>query len=548
MSCKVLADLLFPNVTTTAAQLEQQYPARPLPQGAKVTRIAPSPTGFMHLGNLYGALADDRIARQSDGVFYLRIEDTDQKREVAGGVETILKAFDEYGFTFDEGVTETGEKGDYGPYYQSRRKDIYHVYVRELVLQGKAYPCFLTEQELDNIRQEQTQLKLDMGCYGEYARYRNSDIKEIEKMLEQGVPHVIRYRSEGDLQNRIEIEDKVRGTLDLPENNLDVVLLKADGLPTYHFAHVVDDHLMRTNLVVRGEEWLATLPIHVQLFKAMGWQPPAYLHTAHLMKMDGGSRRKLSKRLDPELALDFYSDKGYPVAAVKEYLMTLLNSNFEEWRTAHPDAAMEDFKFSAERMSVSGALFDIDKLDDVSRGVISRLTAQQLYDDLLGWAARHDDAFHTLLQAHESYVVAALDIGRGGKKPRKDITYYSEMKSYLDFYFDSLFNPDYTLPERVDKEKAIEILDGYAALYDPDDEENGNFAGVRTLTEQVGYATNMKEFRNSPDQWPGNVADVSMVIRIAVTGRQQAPDLFDVMRVLGKDTVLKRLDSMKNNL
>ncbi|MDL2254183.1 glutamate--tRNA ligase [Ruminococcaceae bacterium OttesenSCG-928-I18] len=546
MNAEKLAGLLFPQVAETVDDLEKQYPTRTLPEGAKVTRMGPSPTGFMHLGNLYGAIADERLAHQSGGVFFLRIEDTDQKREVEGGVKTILSAFREYGLPFDEGATEEGESGVYGPYYQRRREEIYHICAKQLVLQGKAYPCFLTEEELAGIREEQAAKKLDFGCYGEFARYRDCAYEELEKRVADGEPWVLRYRSEGNAQNHIKTTDLIRGTLELPENIQDVVLLKKDGIPTYHFAHVVDDHLMRTTHVVRGEEWLATLPIHLQLFSAMGWKQPKYLHTAHLMKQDGAGKRKLSKRKDPELSLSFYHEKGYSPAAVKEYLMTLLNSNFEEWRTANPDASMDDFPFSIKKMSVSGALFDIQKLDDTSRNVVGRMSAEEVYVQLTDWAGEYDPDFAALLRRDKDYTLAALTVGRNGPKRRKDITAWSDAKEYLRFYFDELFQPDYTLPERVTPAKAKEILEGYEFL--PGEDASLWFERVKALAESVGYASNMKEFKQNPGAYEGNVGDVSMVLRLAITGRQQSPDLQEVMQILGKNRIEQRLSLMLKTL
>ncbi|NLW79669.1 MAG: glutamate--tRNA ligase [Ruminococcaceae bacterium] len=548
MNYTELADLLFPGVSGTPEDLERRYPPRALPEGARVTRMAPSPTGFMHLGNLFGAMVDERLAHQSGGVFFLRIEDTDQKREVAGGVETILKVFDDYALPFDEGATLTGDAGDYGPYRQRQRAGVYHICARWLVQQGRAYPCFLTEAELADMRETQAEQKLNFGCYGSFAIYRDSTLDEIRRRLADGQPYVIRYRSEGSILNRIKVADLVRGTLDLPENNQDVVLLKADGIPTYHFAHVVDDHFMRTNVVVRGEEWLPTLPMHVQLFAAMGWKVPKYLHTAHLMKQDGGGKRKLSKRKDPELALDFYGEKGYPVAAVKEYLMSLLNSNYEDWRAANSTLPLEDFAFSPKKMSVSGALFDMDKLDDVSRGVIARLDAAGVQAQLLPWAEKHDADFAALLKRDATFTLGMLAIGRGGKKPRKDITVWGEAKAYFSFFFDETFAPDYTLPQCVPADKAREMLVVFRDLYNPTDDSTVWFNKVKEMAKTFGYADDMKAYKQNPENWPGSVADVSCVLRLAIAGRLQSPDLYEVMRVMGPEMVRARLQRMIDSI
>lgn len=541
MDYSALADLLFPGIDTTPADIEARYPARVLPEGAKVTRMAPSPTGFMHLGNLFGAIADERLAHQSGGVFYLRIEDTDQKREVPGAVETILQVFSDYELPFDEGATVDGDNGLYGPYRQRQRAQIYQTYAKWLVRQGKAYPCFCTEDELAAIREKQAERKENFGYYGKWAVYRDMPFDEVRGKLEAGEPFVLRFRSEGDPARRVKFTDLVKGTMELPENDQDVVLLKSDGIPTYHFAHVVDDHLMGTTHVVRGEEWLATLPIHIQLFAAMGWRMPKYVHTAQLMKLDNGNKRKLSKRKDPELALDFYQRQGYCVAAVKEYLLTLLNSNFEDWRLANPEAPLDQFAFNTKKMGVSGALFDMEKLDDVSKNVISRMTADEVYTHLTDWARRYDPDFCALLERDPAYSKAILSIGRGGKKPRKDITVWSGAKEYLSFFFDELFKPDLTYPEHVTAADAKKLLTDYQAMYDPADDGGTWFERVKTLAESVGYATNMKEYKKDPAAWPGNVADASMVLRVAVTGRQNSPDLCEVMKLLGPARSIERL-------
>lgn len=541
MDYNALADLLFPQITAVPADIEAKYPPRQLPEGAKVTRIAPSPTGFMHLGNLFGAIADERLAHQSGGVFYLRIEDTDQKREVAGGVETILNVFHDYELNFDEGAVLDGDNGQYGPYRQRQRAQIYQTFAKWLVQQGKAYPCFCSEEELAAIHEKQAALKENFGYYGKWAIHRDMPFDEIKNKIDAGESFVLRFRSEGSLERRVKFRDLVKGNMEFPENDQDVVLLKSDGIPTYHFAHVVDDHLMGTTHVVRGEEWLATLPIHLQLFQAMGWKAPKYIHTAQLMKMDGESKRKLSKRKDPELALDFYKQKGYCVPAVKEYILTLLNSNFEDWRLANPNAPMEDFVFTTKKMGVSGALFDIEKLNDVSKNVISKMTADEVYTLLADWAKQYDEPFYALLSRDPAYTKAILSIGRGGKKPRKDITIWSEAKAYMDFFFDKLFQPDYTAYPENTVSDVKKILEEYAAVYDADDDSGQWFERIKALSDKLGYAANMKDYKKNPDAYRGSVADVSMVIRVAVTGRQNSPDMYDVMQVLGKEKVLERL-------
>lgn len=538
-----LAETLFSHIRQTPEEIEARYPRRELPEGAKVTRMGPSPTGFMHLGNLYGALVDERLAHQSDGIFYLRIEDTDKKREVEGGVETILKAFTSFGLHFDEGATLEGDNGIYGPYRQSQRAEIYQTFVKSLVACGIAYPCFCTEKELAAAHAEQEKNKENFGYYGKYAVWRDRSMDEIQAALQQGTPYVVRFRSGGSIENKIRHDDLVKGKMELTENDQDIVILKSDGIPTYHFAHVVDDHLMGTTVVVRGEEWLATLPVHLQLFRAMGWKAPKYAHTAQLMKIDSetGGKRKLSKRKDPELALDFYYQEGYPVPAVLEYLMTLLNSNFEEWRRANPDAPMNDFPFSTKKMSASGALFDIEKLRDVSKNVISHMSADAVYEYIAQWSADNDTAFHALFTRDAAFAKAYLTIGRGGKKPRKDLALWSDAKPYMDFMFDELFQPDYTMPENVSAEDAKAILSDFTEVFDQNDTPETFFEKMKKIAVSHGFAVDSKAYKQNPEQYKGAVGDVSMVIRIAVAGRQNAPDLQSVMGILGRQRVLDRL-------
>ncbi len=536
-----LAELLFPDVTETPEEVEARYPERDLPEGAKVTRMGPSPTGFMHLGNLYGALVDERLAHQSGGVFFLRIEDTDKKREVEGGVQLILETFRNFGLPFDEGVTENGDKGKYGPYRQSQRAAIYHVFAKQLVQRGYAYPCFCTEEELAEMHAQQEANKENFGYYGKYAKYRDCELEEIERRIAAGESYVVRFRSPGSIENKVRHTDLVKGKLELTENDQDIVLLKSDGIPTYHFAHVVDDHLMHTTHVVRGEEWLATLPVHLQLFDVLGWKRPKYVHTAQLMKMDGGSKRKLSKRKDPELALSYYYQQGIPVPSVMEYLMTLLNSNFEEWRRANQTAPLDDFPFSTKKMSVSGSLFDMDKLHDVSKNVISRMSAEDVYDSVAKWSADNDPEFHELFVRDPEMTKQFLSIGRGGKKPRKDLALWSETKAYMDFMFDELFQPDYSgMPERA-KADAKAILTEYQDVYDAQDEMTVWFDKVKALAERHGFAPETKLYKKNPEQYKGPVGDISMVLRVAICGRTNAPDLYSVMQLMSTEKIKARL-------
>lgn len=542
MDYEKLANLLFPDVTETPDDMEKRYPPRNLPEGAKVTRMAPSPTGFMHLGNLFGAITDERLAHQSGGIFMLRIEDTDKKREVEGGVETIISVFKKFGLNFDEGALADGEIGNYGPYRQRQRADIYHVFAKKLVSEGKAYPCFCTEEELSAMREQQEAKGVNPGYYGEWAAWRNRSMEEIEAAIAKGKTWVLRFRSEGDPEKYIHLNDLVKGKIDMPENDQDIVLLKSDGIPTYHFAHVVDDHLMRTTHVVRGEEWLATWPVHVQLFAALGWKMPKYIHTAQLMKMDGGSKRKLSKRKDPELALDFYFAEGYPVPSVIEYLLTLLNSNFEEWRIANPKEPYSNFKFTTNKMSVSGSLFDLDKLRDVSKNVVSMLSTEEVWSYLTDWAEKYDRDFYMILAAEPEYAKSIISIGRGIPKPRKDIAVWSEMKEYMAFFYDELFVPGSEYPQNMSTEDIKAVLKKYKDIYNENDDQTAWFGKIKDLSVELGYAASPKEYKQNPDAFKGHVGDVSAVIRMAVTGRVNSPDMFAVMSVMGKNKVISRIE------
>ena len=538
-----LAELLFSDITLTPEDYEKMYPPRQLAEGAKVTRIAPSPTGFMHLGNLFGAITDERLAHQSGGVFYLRIEDTDLKRAVEGGVETIIRVFDRFGLKFDEGATLEGDNGAYGPYRQRQREKIYKAYAKHLVKQGLAYPCFCTEEDLSAMRERQEAEKLTPGYYGEFAVCRNLSMEQIEENLNAGKPYVLRLRSPGNAENRIRHTDLIKGKIEMPENDQDIVILKADGIPTYHFAHVVDDHLMRTSVVVRGEEWLATLPIHLQLFSVLGIKPPKYAHTAQLMKMDGNSKRKLSKRKDPELALDYYDEQGYCVPAVVEYLLTLLNSNFEEWRLANPTKPYTEFPFNTKKMSVSGSLFDLQKLQDVSKNVISVMKAGEVYALVMEWAQKYDRQLYDLFAADEKKAIAILSIGRGGRKPRKDLTVWGDVKPYVSFFYDELFTMQDSFPDKLAKEDVKTILQVYRDTYTAQPDNGAWFNWICEMGAKLGFAPSTKEYKANPDAFKGQPGDITMVLRVAICGRQNAPDLFEVMQIMGDAQVNARLDA-----
>ncbi len=541
MDNNLLAELLYPNVKTLPADIEARYPARVLPEGAKVTRFAPSPTGFLHIGNLYGAFTDERLAHTSGGIFYLRIEDTDAKRTVPNGIKIIIETLAKLGVEFDEGAVIDGDKGDYGPYRQSERAEIYQTFAKQLIREGKAYPCFCTEEELASIRERQEAEKLTPGYYGEFALWRDASFDAIKEKLDNGESFVLRFRSDGNANNKHKFKDEIKGEIDVTENDIDHVILKSDGIPTYHFAHAVDDHLMGTTHVIRDESWLSTLPFHIQLFKALGFKMPKYCHTAQVLKLDNGNKRKISKRKDPEAALTYYHSQGYPVSAVREYLMTLLNSNFEEWRLANPDAAIEDFKFTTKKMSVSGSLFDLDKLNDISKNVISRLTAEQVYDLSLTWAKENDPDFAALLESDKAYAVRILSIGRGGKKPRKDIALWSEVKGYMSFFYDELFAPVDAIPDSFDKSDIASVFADFKASYNENADQNEWFANIKAIAEKNGFCPDMKQYKANPEAFKGSVADVSMFLRVAVTGRTNSPDLYEVMQILGREKVLSRV-------
>lgn len=545
MDYNKLASLLFPEVSETVEDLEKKFPKRELPEGANITRIGPSPTGFVHLGNLYNAIIGERLAHQSNGTFYLRIEDTDNKREVEGAVNTIITSMDYFGIHFDEGATADGDNGAYGPYRQRQRKEIYHIVAKKLVEMGFAYPCFCSEDELNVMREKQIADKVDYGYYGEWAKCRNLDFETIKSRIEAGDPYVLRFRSQGNSKNYINVFDGIRGDLRVQENYQDFVLLKSDGIPTYHFAHAVDDHLMQTTHVVRGEEWLATLPIHAQLFDTLGFKRPIYCHTATLMKMDGESKRKLSKRHDPELALAYYREEGYIPKAVWEYLLTVLNSNFEEWRIANPEAPISKFQFTLKKMSSSGALFDLAKFNDISKDVLSKLPAEEIYAGLTEWAQEYDEEFYNLLTKDKGYTLKALSIGRGVPKPRKDLVSFKQAKDFLSFYYNETFKIEDEYPERVDSETRKVLIEKYVETLDFNDDQETWFGKMRDIGESLGYAGKPKDFKKNPEAYKGSIVDISGVLRVAITGRQNAPDLWEVSQILGKETVLNRLNNVK---
>lgn len=551
MDYNKLAELLFPHIDKTPEDYEKLFPKRNLSEGAMVTRLGPSPTGFIHLGNLYGAFVDERLAHQSGGIFYLRIEDTDDKRYVEGAVETIISSLKFFGIDFDEGALLDGESGSYGPYFQSRRGEIYQCFAKELVKRGLAYPCFLTEEELSEIRSAQEAAKETTGIYGKYAqKSRELSYDEIKANIESGKPYVVRLKSSGnhdmpsDEIRHINVEDAIRGTLSMPENNQDVIILKATGIPTYHFAHVIDDHFMRTTHVVRGEEWLMSLPIHVELFEKLRFDMPVYCHTAVLMKLDNGNKRKLSKRKDPELSLDYYRQEGYHPQAVKEYLLTILNSNFEEWRIENPDASIDDFKFTTEKMSSGGALFDLNKLNDISKDVLVKIPASELAVFMADWAREFRPEILPLFEEDKEYIEKILDLGRDGNKPRKDLVHAAQIFDFISYFFDDYFTIEDSLPENVSDEDAVQILTKYLDTYNHSDDQSRWFDKIRAIAEEMGYAAKPKDFKKNPDLYKGHVGHVSTAIRIAVMGRSQSPDIWEIQQILGEDRTRERIKTL----
>lgn len=542
-----LSNLLFPNIYKTAEDYEQIYPKRNLPEGAKVTRLGPSPTGFIHLGNLYGAFVDERLAHQSDGIFYLRIEDTDEKRYVEGAVDTIINSLAFFGINFNEGVTKEGDNGDYGDYTQSHREDIYKCFAKKLVCEGKAYPCFLTEDEITSIRSSQDEQKLTPGIYGEWSKYRYCSASLIEQKLNENAPYVLRLKSDGtpnaignDIK-RNSVKDAIRGNLDVPENFQDIVILKTTGIPTYHFAHVIDDHLMRTTHVVRGAEWLPSLPIHIELFEKLGWDAPLYCHTAQLMKIgEDGNKRKLSKRTDPELSLDYYKSEGYHPEAVREYLLTILNSNYEEWRTENPLASIDEFNFTTEKMSTSGALFDLNKLNDVSKDTLINIPSTSLYDYLDNWSKEYAPEYKMFFEDRE-YLEKILDLGRDDKKPRKDLIYSKQIMEFISYFFDDFFKTEDVMPVEILEDDIKIILKEYLKTYNHSDDQSQWFDKIRNIATENGYAAKPKDFKKHPEDYKGHVGHVSTAIRIALTGRSDSPDIWTVQQILGKEKVENRI-------
>ena len=544
--CKKLAELLFPDVDKTPDYYEEKYPYRKLPNKAEVTRLGPSPTGFIHLGNLYSALADERIAHKNGGVFYLRIEDTDAKRTVEGAVDLVINSLRYFDIEFDEGAgfPDSDPVNAYGPYYQTQRVDIYHTFAKELVLKGLAYPCFCTEEELEAVRLQQETDKVLTGYYGKYAVCRDLSLETIEENLKAGKPYVLRLRSQGSPENEITFTDSIKGEIKLPENIHDVVLLKKDGIPTYHFAHAIDDHFMRTTTVVRGGEWLASVPIHYELFHVLGFKMPKYAHTAHLMKFDEetGGKRKLSKRKAPELSLDYYRKDGYHPYTMKVYLLTLLNSNFEEWHEKFPDKDINEFPFSVEKMNQSGALFDKDKLHNICKNELSKLSEEELYDFLYDWAKENEpeNVGKWFGDREKMLQILRLYMGVGAKRRRKDLMYAKQIFELISYFFDGESAEE--MDEfKLDEDMVSKILKSYLAKYDHNDDNSVWFNKLKEIADEHGFASDMKAYKANPENFKGNVSDIAEAVRIAVTGRANTPDLWTIVHIMGEEQMTERI-------
>ena len=546
MDYKDLAELIFPNAKDIS-YYEEKYPERNLPEGAIVTRFAPSPTGFVHIGGLYQALVAIECAKRTKGVFFLRVEDTDQKREVENGVTGIVNSLIDFDMEPDEGmISDTEEKGEYGPYKQSLRKEIYQAYAKYLISQGKAYPCFCTPEDGEEIRKKQEEAKIRPGYYGVWAKCRNLSVEEAIQKIKNGEQYIIRFKSPGREDRKIKHKDIIKGNVDFPENDLDIVIIKADGLPTYHFAHAVDDHLMHTTHVIRSDEWLSSVPLHLQLFQELGFKAPKYAHISPIMKNDNGGKRKLSKRKDPEAAVEYYKKEGIPPLAVKEYLLNIANSTFENWRRANPDKSIDEFDFQLNKMSVSGALFDMVKLLDIGKTVISKMTAEEVYEKTLKWAEEYDAKLAEILKNKE-YALKVFGIERGNKKPRKDISKWSDVMYNIEYMYDEIFygkEQEYPYqPAISDKEEIKDILNSYIEkYYNEEDDKQTWFDRIKTLAVEKGYAGEVKEFKANPGKYKAHVGDVSTVLRVALTSRTNTPDMYEIMKVLGKDRIQKRFE------
>ena len=552
MNYQQLAELIFPDVTMTIEELEKRYPKRDLPEGAEVTRFAPSPTGFLHTGSLFTSMICKKLANQSKGVFYIRLEDTDTKREIEGSGLRLLNEMKGFGVVPDEGYLGDHEVGDYGPYVQSKRADIYKVCIKYLLAKGMAYPCFASAEELAELREMQEANKIIPGYYGPYAKYRDLEVDEYAEKIKAGVPYVIRFRSEGNHMNKIKVTDEIHGTFAIAENDQDIVIYKSDGLPTYHFAHICDDHFMRTTTVIRGEEWISSLPIHLQLFNAMGWDAPKYAHVPVIMKVDeNGNKRKLSKRKDAEAACSFFLDDGYPSESLNMYLMTIANSNFEEWIFEHQFTDMDEFEFSFNKMSLDGALFDIVKLQFFAREILARKTKEEMLEGALNYANAHDERMKYFINLNHGYFMDIMDIERGGEKPRKDYYKFGGMLDQIGFFYHDIYDQTQNIQDVFNPNMAKDVIkDALAALKDlnTNQEQQDWFNDMKAIAEAHGFASNRKAFKADPTAFKGQVGDVAEMLRIALTGRKDAPNLYYVMKVLGPNESKRRIDKVINLL
>ena len=543
-SFEKMAELLLPDINKEPSYYEERYPRRQLAEGVRVTRVAPSPTGYLHLGTLFVSLINRLVANSTGGIFFTRIEDTDKKREVEGGIADIITGIKHFGIQIDEGFVEPDkELGDYGPYKQSQRAEIYQCYAKSLIKQGLAYPCFCTEDELAAVRQQQEAQKVRTGYHGQWARHRDISYDEAAELIKEGKPFVVRLRSPGDENNKVVFDDGIKGRIEMPENDEDFVILKSDGIPTYHFAHAVDDHLMGTTHVIRGDEWISSTPKHLQLFKLLGFKAPKYVHVSPIMKLDNGAKRKISKRKDPEAAVHYFAEQGYPAESVIEYLMTIAASDFEDWRRANPTEDYKKFKFNIKKMSASGALFDTDKLNDVSKTVISRMSADEVLQRLLDWAKEYDTGYFEILSKDTAHAKAVFAIDRDVQKPRKDIIKWSDAKQYSSYMFNELYTPCYDLPEHISADSAVKILTAYRSAYDPQHDNQQWFETIKSICPAADFATDTKMYKAEPQKYAGSPGDASTIIRVAVTGRTNTPDLCSIMKVLGYDNAIARIDA-----
>ena len=547
MTNQELANLIFPDIKETIEDLEKRYPQRDLPNGAEVTRFAPSPTGFLHTGSLFTSMICHKVAHQTGGIFYVRLEDTDTKREIQGSGEQLLQQLKVFNVVPDEGYLGDHEKGNYGPYIQSQRADIYKVAIKWLIEQGRAYPCFCSAEELDAIRKEQEKQKQNPGYYGEFAKCRNLSNDERAKLIKEGKPFVIRFKSNGNHLNKIQVTDLVHGDFEIAQNDQDIVIYKSDGLPTYHFAHCVDDHFMRTTTVIRGEEWIASLPIHVELFEAMGWKAPRYAHLPVIMKLDeSGNKRKLSKRKDVEAAVSFFLEDGYSPEALIMYLMTIANTNFEEWILNNKFEHMEDFEFSFSKMSLEGALFDMGKVNFFAREILGKMNKKEITDRVVAYAKLYNPLLLSLVEYNRSYFEEIMNIEREKENPRKDYEKFGNMPQIIGFFYPNIYQDIIKEPlpfnEKFNKETIADILSALRDELSLELDEQSWFASMKEIGVRHGFAGNNKEYKANPEAFKGSIGDVAELLRITLTGRKNSPNLYYVMKILGKEECQRRIN------